>query len=326
MRAGIPLGVAAIALGLLLTGQPQGLAQGYPNKPVHIVITTGPGSFVDIIARVLSTRMPESLGQPVIPENRPGAAGQIAADFVAKAAPDGYTLLVSSPGTVTVGPQVNKTPYDPLKDFAPVSMLATAPTGFAVNPNFPAKTFAEFLAYVRTHPGTVSYSHPGTGSLMHLGGEHMKLMANFDMQPVPYRGAAPAATAIVTGEVQVGFADLPSLKPLHEAGRLRILAVVDPARSAYMPEIPTVAESGLPGYDAGGWGIFLAPAGTPPDIVARLNAEVRKAYDKPDVVEALKRAAIDPLLMSPQDTAKFLRNEYEKWGKLVRIVGIKPQQ
>ena len=326
MKVGKALWVAGLALVLLTGGRQPALAQSYPNKPVHIIITTGPGSFVDIIARVLSTRMPESLGQPVVPENKPGAAGQIAADFVAKSAPDGYTLLVSSPGTVTVGPQTGKTPYDPLKDFAPVSMLATAPTGFAVNPTFPAKTFAEFLAYVRAHPGTVSYSHPGTGSLMHLGGEHMKLMAGIDMQPVPYRGAAPAATAIVTGEVQVGFADMPSLKPLHEAGRLRILAVVDPARTAYMPEIPTVAESGLPGYDAGGWGILLAPAGTPPDIVARLNTEVRKAYDKPEVIEALKRAAIDPLLMSPQDTAKFLRTEYEKWGKLIKQVGLKPPQ
>jgi len=161
---------------------------------------------------------------------------------------------------------------------------------------------------------------------MHLGGEHMKLMAGIDMQPVPYRGAAPAATAIVTGEVQVGFADLPSLKPLHEAGRLRILAVVDPARTGYMPEIPTVAESGLPGYDAGGWGILLAPAGTPTEIIVRLNTEVRKAHEKPEVVEALKRAAVDPLLASPQDTAKFLRTEYEKWGKLIKQVGIKPQQ
>ena len=325
MDIGSALRVALVAAGLSLATLPQTLAQSYPNKPIHLIITTGPGSFVDIIARVLSTRMPEGMGQPVVPENKPGAAGQIAADFVAKSAPDGYTLLVSSPGTVTVGPQTGKTPYDPLKDFAPVSMLATAPTGFAVNPNFPAKTFAEFLAYVRAHPGTVSYSHPGTGSLMHLGGEHMKLMAGIDMQPVPYRGAAPAATAIVTGEVQVGFADMPSLKPLHEAGRLRILAVVDPARTAYMPEIPTVAESGLPGYDAGGWGILLAPAGTPTDIVANLNAEVRNAYDKPAVIEALKRAAIDPLLMSPQDTAKFLRIEYEKWGKLIQQVGLKPQ-
>jgi len=325
MRIGFALRFGAMALGLWLAGQVQAPAQSYPTKPIHIIITTGPGSFVDIIARVLSTKMPVSLGQPVVPENKPGAAGQLAADFVAKAAPDGYTLLVSSPGTLTVGPQTGKTPYDPLKDFAPVSMLATAPTGFAVNPSFPAKTFGEFLAYVRAHPGTVSYSHPGTGSLMHLGGEHMKLMAGLDMQPVPYRGAAPAATAIVTGEVQVGFADLPSLKPLHEVGRLRILAVVDPVRTAYMPEIPTVAESGLPGYDAGGWGILVAPAGTPSEIVARLSSEVRRAYENPDVVEALKRAAVDPMLASPQETAKFLRTEYEKWGKLIRQLGIKPQ-
>lgn len=315
----------AVLVGMTLAGVPPAAnAQSFPSKPVRIVITTGPGSFVDIIARVLSSKMPDSLGQPVVPENRAGAAGQIAADYVAKSAPDGYTLLVSSPGTLTVGPQFTKTPYDPLKDFAPVGLLATAATGFAVNESFPAKTFQEFITYARAHPGAISYSHPGNGSLMHLGGEQLKILTGITMVGVPYRGAGPAATALATGEVQVGFADLPSLKPLADSGRVRILAVVDPARTAYAPDIPTVAESGLPGYDAGGWGMLLAPAGTPKEIIARLNAEVRRAYEMPDVRDALKRVAVDPMLMSPEDSAKFLQQQYEKWGKLIRETGIKP--
>jgi tripartite-type tricarboxylate transporter receptor subunit TctC len=320
MSIGLAFRVAALLVGMTVAAS----AQSFPNKPVRIVITTGPGSFVDIIARVLSSKMPETLGQPVVPENRPGAAGQIAADTVAKAAPDGYTLLVSSPGTLTVGPQFAKTPYDPLKDFAAVGLLATAATGFAVTDAFPAKTFQEFIAYARAHPGAVSYSHPGNGSLMHLGGEQLKILTGITMVGVPYRGAAPAATAIATGEVQAGFADMPSLKPLAEGGRIRILALVDPARTAYAPEVPTVAESGLPGYDAGGWGMLLAPAGTPPAVIARLNSEVRRVYEMADVREALKRVAVDPMLMSPEDSAKFLHQQYEKWGKVIRETGIKP--
>jgi tripartite-type tricarboxylate transporter receptor subunit TctC len=324
MRIALAFRVLALVFGMTLSVSVAASAQNFPNKPVHLIITTGPGSFVDIIARVLSSKMPETLGQPVIPENRPGAAGQLAADLVAKAAPDGYTLLVSSPGTLTVGPQFAKTPYDPLKDLAPVALLATAATGFAVNEAFPAKTFPEFLAYAKAHPGSISYSHPGNGSLMHLGAEQMKILTGISMVGVPYRGAGPAATAIATGEVQVGFADLLSLKSLADGGRIRIVALVDPARTAYAPDIPTVAELALPGYDAGGWGMLLAPAGTPAPIIARLNAEVRRAYEISEVREALKRVAVDPMLMSPEDSAKFLHQQYEKWGKVVRETGIKP--
>ena len=313
------------ALTMLALGAPAEIsAQTFPSKPVRIIIATGPGSFVDAIARVLASKMPESLGQPVVPENRTGAAGQIAADYVAKSPPDGHTLLVASPGPLTVGPQFVKTAYEPLRDFAPVALLATTPSGFAVHASFPARTFGEFLAYVRARPGAVSYAHPGPGSLMHLGGEQLKAMAGLDMQGVPYRGGTASATAIATGEVQVGFADLPSLRPLAEAGRIRILAVIDASRSAYAPELPTIAESGLPGYDAGGWGMLVAPAGTPPEILARLNAEVRRAYTMPDVREALRRAAIDPMLLDPEESRRFLQAQYEKWGKLIRDKGIKP--
>jgi tripartite-type tricarboxylate transporter receptor subunit TctC len=321
MSIGRALRVVAIVLGMTAAAS----AQTYPSKPVRIVISTGPGSFVDIIARVLSSKMPDTLGQPVIPENRTGAAGQLAADSVAKSAPDGYTLLVASPGPLTVGPQFAKLPYHPLTDLTPVALLATAATGFAVNAAFPAKSFREFLDYARANPGALSYSHPGLGSLMHLGGEQMKLLTGIKMVGVPYRGGAPSATAIATGEVQVGFADLPSLRPLADGGRIRILAVVDPARTAHAPDIPTVAESGLPGYDAGGWGMLLAPAGTPPDILARLNAEVRRAYALPDVREALRRATVDPMLLSPEESREFLRKQFEKWGKLIKDIDFKPQ-
>jgi tripartite-type tricarboxylate transporter receptor subunit TctC len=321
MRFRLALPVLALCFGVPAAAA----AQTYPAKPIRIVISTGPGSFVDIIARVLASKLPDRLGQPVIPENRTGAAGQLAADSVAKSPPDGYTLFVASPGPLTVGPQFAKLPYDPIKDFAPVALLATTPSGFAVHPSFPAKTFQEFLTHARANPGSISYAHPGPGSLMNLGGEQMKVMAGINMVGVPYRGAAPAATAIATGEVQVGFADLPSLKSLADAGRVRVIAVIDTARSAYAPDIPTVAESGLPGYDAGGWGMLLAPAGTPPDILARLHAEVRGVYESPEVRDTLNRAAIDPMLMNPGESARFLRAQYEKWGKLIKDVGFKPQ-
>lgn len=322
MNIGLALRVAAITIGMTVAAA----AQSFPSKPIRIVIATGPGSFVDIIARVLATKLPDTLGQPVVPENRTGAAGQLAADSVAKSPPDGHTLLVASPGPLTVGPQFGKTAYDPLRDFAPVAMLATAPSAFAANVAIPIRTFEEFLTYVRARPGAVSYSHPGPGSLMNLGGEQMKVMAGINMIGVPYRGGTPAATAIATGEVQVGFADLPSLKSLSDAGRVRIIALIDQTRSSYAPEIPTVAESGLPGYDAGGWGMLVAPAGTPPEVLARLNAEVRRAFDLPDVRDAFKKAAIDPMLMSPEESAKYLRAQYEKWGKLIKDVGIKPPE
>lgn len=298
-------------------------AESYPNRPIKIIVSSSPGSFPDIVARTLGAQMSERLGQPVLVDDRTGAAGQLATDLVAKAPPDGYTFLVCSPGPVTVAPHASKLTYDPLADFAPVALLATAATGFGVNAGLPIKTFPEFLVYAKAHPGALSYGHSGTGSLLHLGGENLKLMTGIAMVGVPYRGALLSATAIASGEVQVGLADLPSLMRFAEDGKLRILAVVDPVRSALAPEIPTVAESGLPGYDAGGWAMMLAPARTPSSIVATVNAEAARAFGRREIRDTLLKAAIEPAVISPEDTGRRLRNDYEKWGKVVREADIK---
>jgi len=298
-------------------------AQTYPNKPIKIIVSSSAGSFPDLSARTYGQQLSERLGQPVVIDDKAGAAGQLAADLVAKAPPDGYTLLVCTPGPMTVGPHANKVPYDPLQDFAPITLLARVATAFAVNTSMPIQSFQEFLAYAKAHPGALSYSHSGNGSLMHLGGENLKLLTGINMVGVPYRGAVASGTAIGAGETQVGFSDLLTVLNLREAGKVRILAVVDPARSTFAPDIPTAAESGIPGYDAGGWAMLLAPARTPPDIVAKLNAEAKRAFELPEVRQVLTKAAIDPAIMSPADTAALLRNDYEKWGKVIKEAGVK---
>ena len=298
-------------------------AQTYPSKPIKILVSSSAGSFPDLTARSFGQQLSERLGQPVVVDDKTGAAGQLATDLVAKSPPDGYTLLVCTPGPVTVAPHANKLPYDPLQDFTPVTLLARVATAFAANTATPIQTFPEFLRYAKAHPGALSYSHSGNGSLMHLGGENLKLLTGIDMVGVPYRGAVASGTAIGSGETQVGFADLLTLLNLRESGKVRILAVVDPTRSPFAPDIPTAAESGIPGYDAGGWAMLLAPARTPPEIIAKLNAEAKRAFGLPEVRQVLQKGAIDPAIMSPEETAKLLRNDYEKWGKVITAAGIK---
>ena len=311
--------VTAVAAVLVL---PAG-AQTYPARPIKIIVSSSAGSFLDVVARVYGQQLSERVGQPVVVDDRTGAAGQLATDLAAKAAPDGYTLLVCSPGPVVVAPHANKLAYDPLIDLVPVTLLARVATGFAANSKMPIRDFREFLAYAKAHPGALSYAHSGNGSLMHLGGEHMKILAGIQMVGVPYRGAVASGTAIGAGETEVGFADLLTLIHLSETGDLRILAVVDPARSAFAPEVPTAAESGLPGYDAGGWAMLLAPARTPMEIVQKLNAEARRAFDVPEVRQSLAKAAIEPAVIGPEAAAALLRADYEKWGKVVKEAGVK---
>lgn len=297
--------------------------EGFPAKPIRIVVSSSAGSFLDIVARTYAQQLSERVGQSVVIDDRAGAAGQLATDLVAKALPDGYTLLVCSPGPVAVGPHASKLPYDPLTDLAPITVMARVATAIAANSALPVRDFRGFLDHAKAHPGALSYSHSGNGSLMHLGGEHLKIMAGINMVGVPYRGAVASGTAISAGETQVGFADLLTLIHLAETGNLRILALADPTRTAFAPEIPTAAESGVPGYDAGGWAMLLAPARTPRDVVGRLNAEAKRAFDVPEVRQSLLKAAIDPAIMSPEDTAKLLRADYEKWGKVVKESGVK---
>ena len=312
----------AASVAAFITGA--ATAQSYPNKPIRFIVPTAPGGFVDITTRTLATRLTDGLGQPVVVENRPGSGSQIGVDAAAKSAPDGYTYVLASPGSLTVAPHFLKLPYDPLRDLVPIARISTSPSAFAVNASVPVKNFKEFLEYAKARPGTINFGNPGAGTLLHLAGELMKLMTGINMVAVPYKGTAPVNAAVAAGEVQVGFGDLPSMKPLADGGRIRILAVVDPERTAVAPDIPTVAESGLPGYEAGGWGMLLAPAGTPRAIINRMDMEVARALKHPELRQIYLKATIDPAYLGPEDAARFLRSIYEKWGKVIKEANVNP--
>lgn len=313
--------ILVVALALLAPAA--ALAQTFPAKSVRIIVATSPGGFVDIVTRTLAARLTEGFGQPFLVENRPGSGGQIGVNSVAKAAPDGYTYILASPGSLTVAPHFIKLPYDPLKDLVAIARVATSPSAFAVHVSVPVKSFKEFLEYAKARPGALNFGNPGAGTLLHLAGELMKLMTGINMVAVPYKGTAPVNAAIAAGEVQVGFADLPSMKPLADGGRIRILAVVDPERTAAAPDIPTVAESGLPGYEAGGWGMLLGPTGIPREIIGRMDAEVARALKHPELLQIYFKATIDPAYLGPEDAARYLRNIHEKWGKVIREANLK---
>ena len=290
-------------------------AQTYPSQSLRIIVTSGAGGFTDLIARFYGQKLAERTGQSVAVENVTGAAGLLATDRVSKSAPDGYTLLVSSPGPIAVGPYLRQAPYDPLKDLTPIALLATTPTAFAVNSSLvPVKGFQEFIDYAKARPGQISYSSPGVGSLMHLGGELLQARTGIKMVHVPYRGTVPGMAALIAGDVQAGFGDLPALSAQTQAdsAKLRILALVDPVRSTFAPGVPTVAECCLPGYDAGGWGMLLGPAGLPNGIVDLLNREARAIFDLPDVRLAMTRAVIEPAVLGPEDFDKISQGPERK--------------
>lgn len=306
---------------LILAVATPATAQTYPSQPIHIIVTSGAGGFTDLIARFYGQKLAERTGQAVTVENVTGAAGLLATDRVVKSAPDGYTLLVSSPGPIAVGPYLRQAPYDPLKDLTAVAFLATTPTAFAVNSSLvPVHNFQEFLDYAKARPGQISYSSPGVGSLMHLGGEMLRIRAGIEMVHVPYRGTVPGTAALIAGDVQAGFGDLPTLfaQTQADAAKLRILALVDPARSTFAPDIPTVAECCLPGYDAGGWGMLLGPAGLPKNVIDLLNREARAIFDLPDIRLAMQRAVIEPAVLGPEESTTFLKDQNEKWSKVIR--------
>jgi tripartite-type tricarboxylate transporter receptor subunit TctC len=319
--ARLALSSIALVLALMATAG----AQNYPNQPIRIIVTSGAGGFTDLIARLYGQKLSERTGQNVIVENVTGAAGLIATDRVAKSAPDGYTLVMASPGPVSVGPYLRKAPYDPLKDLVPVALMATTPTAIAVNASLvPVQDLKEFIAFAKTKPGQITYSSPGHASLMHLGGELLQSMAGISLVHVPYRGTVPGIAALLAGDVQAAFGDLPALFAISQSdkGKVRILALVDPVRSGFAPDLPTVTECCLPGYDAGGWGMLLAPAGTPKAVLDFLNAEARVIYDMPDIKKALNNAAIDPAVISPEESQKFLKAQNEKWSGVIRAANI----
>ena len=302
------------------------LAADYPTKPVRIVVPFPPGGPADALARMVGDKLQAALGQPVVVDNRPGAGGNIGMELGAKAAPDGHTLVLAPAGNLTVNPSLYRNvPYDVARDFAPVTVIAAVPNVLVVNPQVPAKDLAELIAYAKANPGKLNFASPGAGSGAHLAGELLKSTAGIEMVHVPFNGIAPAVTAVVAGDVQVMFAAAPSAMPQVTAGKLRALGVASPKRMAAAPALPTIDESGLPGFDVTSWYSIVVPATTPPAVIDRLQKEIARALEAPDVKAKLAGLGAEPVANTPADFAAMIRSESAKWGKIVKDANIKPE-
>ena len=299
------------------------LGQAYPSKPVRFIVPFPPGGSSDLIARAIAPRMSEKLGQPVVVENRPGAGGMIGVEAAAKAAPDGYTIALAAAGALSSNMHLYPTmPYQPEKDLAPISMLAMIPFFLVAHPS-QASSLRELIETARARPGALSYGHGGQGSTMHLAGELLNMMAKVRVQAVPYKGSGPVSADVLGGQVPLGVVDVPSAIANVKAGKLRALAVTSKRRISAAPEVPTFEEAGLPGYEAVGWFGTVAPAATPPEIIRRLNAEIRNALSAPEVKERALAAGAEPFSNSPQEFAAFIREEAKKWAEVIKAAGVK---
>lgn len=301
------------------------LAQAsFPAKPVRIVVTFPPGGSSDAAARLVAPRLAERLGQPVLIENRPGAGGGIGLEAVAKSPADGHTLVLASAGGLTANPSLYaKLNYDPMRDFAPVGLFGTSPFVLIASDTLPAANVKDVLALAKARPGGLSYASGGNGTAMHLSGELLKAMTGSFIVHIPYRGSAPAVTAAGAGETQLAIADIASAQPLARAGRVKLLGVMGRERSTLAPELPTLAESGVPGFEASGWFALLAPAGTPVAVVNRLNAELNAVLRAPELRQQFANAGLEPLTSTPQALAALMRSETEKWAGVIRRSGAK---
>jgi tripartite-type tricarboxylate transporter receptor subunit TctC len=302
-------------------------AQTYPNRPVKIVVPWPPGQATDIAARVVAERLQKSLGEPFVIENKPGAGGSIGSDAVAKSAPDGYTLLAASSGPISIMPNLQKTPYDSLRDFAPVSMIAAAPFALVVHPSFPAKDAREFIAELKANPGKYTFASSGTGATAHLFAELFNSMAGIQARHVPYKGSAPAITDIMNGQVTYAVETVAATASHIKSGKLKSYGVSTARRTAALPELPPLAEAaGLQGYDAAAWIGYVAPRGTPRDIVQRLAAEVGKALNSDELKARYVALGLDPVSTTPDEMADTLRREQERYGAIIKAADNKIEQ
>ena len=316
--------VKALLAGFLIAGNAWGQGE-YPIRPVRIVVPSPPGGGTDIVARVLAQHFSKGLGQPFFVENKPGAGNMIGIEFVARAPGDGYTLLFVASTLALNSVLYKKVPYDPVRDFTPITLAATAPNVLIVNPALPAQSLAEFIALAKKKPGAMSYGTPGIGTSPHLSMELLKSLAGIDIQHVPYRGTAAAVTDVIGGQIAATFANALSAKPQVDSGRVRALAVSGPKRIEALPSVPPVAQAGVPGYEAMQWYGMVAPAGTPSPVVARLNAEAVKALQSEEMKEKLALDGAQPVGSSPGEFGALIRSELEKWARVVRAAGIEQQ-
>jgi len=312
--------VASAAVALPVTGSAQ---EAWPAKPVHMILPFPPGGVTDLLARALGEKLGARLGQPVVVENKAGAGTILASDYVARAPADGYTVLFAASSLGTAPLLYDKVSYDAIKSFAPVSLVASVVHVLEVNPALPVKSVKELIAYAKAHPDKLNYASTGAGTSTHLEGELFKSMAGVEMRHIPYKGSGPALTDLVGGQVTVMIDALGSSGPFIRDGKLRALAVTTARRSAAVPELPTVAESGLPGYEAMPWLGLVAPAGTPKAVVDRLHREVVKVLADPDLRERLKGWGLDPIGNSPDEFAAFIAEDVKKWERVIREAQIK---
>jgi tripartite-type tricarboxylate transporter receptor subunit TctC len=299
---------------------------GYPTKPIRFVIGFPPGGASDTIVRLLGTRLTDSLGQPIVVDNRPGAGGNIAAEIAARSAADGHTLFLGNNGVLAVNVSLYpKLAFDPLKDFAPVILVASQPNVLVVHPSVPATSVKQFIALAKAKPGQLSYSSPGAGTTGHLAGELFKRMAGVEFVIVPYKGGGPAVLANLSGECQFGFATALSVAGHIKSGRLRALAVTTPSRSASFPDLPTVAEAGVPGFDAITWHGVVVPARTPQPVVARLNSELNKILKTADMRERMAALGSEVIGGEPKALTDYIRTEIPRWAKVIKESGARPE-
>ena len=315
----------AFTLALLLAAPATGLAQNYPVKPIRIVVPSPAGSAADTVTRAVSTKLAERLGQPVLADPRPGASGIVAAEIVLKAAPDGYTLLAASSASHGINVSLYpKLPYDAVRDCVPVSLLVQMPLVLTVHPTVPAKNLREFIALAKARPGQLNFASSGSGTTTHLAGELLKYMARIDFLHVPYKGSQQALVDTLSGQMSMNIAPILTALPQVKSGRLRALAVTTAQRSTTAPDVPTVAEAALPGYEATLWYGLCAPAGTPPEIVNRLNTEVVAILGLADVRESLKQLGADAAGTRPEVFGAYIKSEIAKWATVVKLSGAQP--
>jgi tripartite-type tricarboxylate transporter receptor subunit TctC len=319
------IALACVAL-CAAAAAPAALAQTYPVKPIRIIIAQAPGSATDVVARTISNRLQEALGQPLLIDARPGAGGTLGTDIAAKAAPDGYNLFMANNSTHGSNPALYaKLPYDAVKDFAPIIFAAATPYVLSVHPSMPVTTVKQLIALAKARPGQINYASAGNGSTHHLSGELMKSMAGIDIVHVPYKGTTPALTGLLGGEVSIMFATITGVQPHVKAGRIKALAVTTPKPSEMMPGVPTMSEAALPGFEMLSWFGLLAPAATPRPIVNRLNAEMAKTLALPDVRAALQAQGLETRGGTPDQFGDYIKGEIAKITKIARTAGVKAE-
>jgi len=315
-----------LALWFLMTLSLSALAQQFPSRPVKIVVPTTPGGATDALSRSIGARLSEIWGQPVVVENKPGATQIIGGEYVAKSPPDGYTLIVSDAATFIMNPILHKNlSYDGLRAFTPITLLVRFPWVVAIHPSVPANNFQEFVAYARTKPGVISYGSFGTGSSGHISVDYMKKLLGIDIVHIPYKGAGPAVTDLLAGQIQMMMVTPLLVEPHARAGKLRLIAAATPARISRLPDLPTVSESGVPGYEAGTWFALAGPAGMPREVTYAIYGEVRKILAEPAFRQKFEQQWFEVVANTPDDFAAYLKTDYERWEKLIRLSGVKAE-